>query len=387
MSQKIPAFYYIKNNKRRVAVLVTSLAMFFIITYTSMFLLSVSSETFRSVLTGTSSHIQYITFGAKDLEFNKTGAKALPEDIYMEAVYKKYNEIKDNLKKCSGIKDAFIIQAEYSYITALIGNYYIELPMLNKKQMEAVLKHMGATLSEGRLPDKAGEVVLDRKIMKNYGHKTGDVLSQNKNIKITGVIDCDYYFGCGLADENKTFLNPMLCVLTDGTVKDLENTIKKQKIVLKHSEFIDVKQGRKKLQTEIISTISSSTNIIFIGILIVVGILVVIVSISYMRDRRSEWCLYASTGYSRRTIYFSILRELLFTFVTAFIIAAAITIILMKVTDTLLITELGLRCVYFMPEPFMQILCSYIALFGIMQIPVRFEINKIKTIDAIDDDM
>lgn len=387
MSQKIPAFYYIKNNKRRVAVLVTSLAMFFIITYTSMFLLSVSSETFRSVLTGTSSHIQYITFGAKDLEFNKTGAKALPEDIYMEAVYKKYNEIKDNLKKCSGIKDAFIIQAEYSYITALIGNYYIELPMLNKEQMEAVLKHMGATLSEGRLPDKAGEVVLDRKIMKNYGHKTGDVLSQNKNIKIIGVIDCDYYFGCGLADENKTFLNPMLCVLTDGTVKDLENTIKKQKIVLKHSEFIDVKQGRKKLQTEIISTISSSTNIIFIGILIVVGILVVIVSISYMRDRRSEWCLYASTGYSRRTIYFSILRELLFTFVTAFIIAAAITIILMKVTDTLLITELGLRCVYFMPEPFMQILCSYIALFGIMQIPVRFEINKIKTIDAIDDDM
>lgn len=387
MSQKIPAFYYIKNNKKRVAVLVTSLAMFFIITYTSMFLLSVSSETFRSVLTGTSSHIQYITFGAKDLEFNKTGAKALPENIYMEAVYKKYNEIKDNLKKCSGIKDAFIIQAEYSYITALIGNYYIELPMLNKEQMEAVLKHMGATLSEGRLPDKAGEVVLDRKIMKNYGHKTGDVLSQNKNIKITGVIDCDYYFGCGLADENKTFLNPMLCVLTDGTVKDLENTIKKQKIVLKHSEFIDVKQGRKKLQTEIISTISSSTNIIFIGILIVVGILVVIVSISYMRDRRSEWCLYASTGYSRRTIYFSILRELLFTFVTAFIIAAAITIILMKVTDTLLITELGLRCVYFMPEPFMQILCSYIALFGIMQIPVRFEINKIKTIDAIDDDM
>lgn len=387
MSQKIPAFYYIKNNKRRVAVLVTSLAMFFVITYTSMFLLSVSSETFKSVLVETSSHIQYITFGGEDLEFDKTDTKASPEDIYMEAVYKKYNEIKNGLKKCSGIKDAFIVQTEYSYITSLIGNYYTEIPMLNKEQMEAVLKHMGATLSEGRLPDKAGEVVLDRKIMKNYGHKTGDVLSQNKNVKITGVIDCDYYFGCGLADGNKTFLNPMLCVLSDGTVKDLESTIKKQGISLKHSRFIDVKEGEKKLQTEIISTISSSTNIIFVGILIIVGILVVIVSISYMRDRRSEWCLYASTGYSRKTIYFSILRELLFTFITAFIIASAITITLMKVSDIMLITELGLRCIYFMPEPFMQILCSYIALFGIMQIPVRFEINKIKTIDAIDDDM
>ena len=40
MSQKISAFYYIKNNKRRVSVLVTSLAMFSIVTYVSMFLLS-----------------------------------------------------------------------------------------------------------------------------------------------------------------------------------------------------------------------------------------------------------------------------------------------------------------------------------------------------------
>lgn len=31
MSQKIPAFYYIKNNKRRVSVLVVSLAMFLLL--------------------------------------------------------------------------------------------------------------------------------------------------------------------------------------------------------------------------------------------------------------------------------------------------------------------------------------------------------------------
>jgi|InofroStandDraft_1065614.scaffolds.fasta_scaffold09457_4 Predicted permease. len=388
MSQKISAFYYIKNNKRRVSVLVTSLAMFSIVTYVSMFLLSATSETFEDILTETSRHIQYIQLDGDDLEYNYSDKQASPEDIYNEAVNKKYDEIRNSLINSKGIEDAFVVQTEYSYVASLVGNYYVEIPMLNKTDMEKVLKHMGAVLDSGRLPEKAGEVVLDSMLIKNYGYKLGDGLSQNNDIKIVGIINCGFYFGCGMADrDNVVFYNPMICVLTDGTVRDLKNTIKKNGVFLENSKFVDLKDGEIKLQDEITSAISSSTNIIFAGIIVIVATLVVIVSISYMRDRSSEWCLYASIGYSRKAVYFSIVRELLFTFVTAFLIAVVVVILLMKILDILLITELGLQCEYFLFDTLNQILCVYIALFGIMQIPVRIEIFKIKTIDAAEDFM
>ncbi len=388
MSQKIPAFYYIKNNKRRVSVLVVSLAMFFIITYMSMFLLSTTSETFRSVLTESTKYIQYILLTDKDLDIDAGILQdGITEEDYMDAVNKKYNSIKGDFKKCKGIEDVFIVQTEYAYVTSIVGNYYIEIPMTNKKQMDILLKHMGAELADGRLPEKKDEVVLDRKIIKNHGYKKGDTLNRNSDVKIVGIIECDYYFGCGIANNNKTFTNPELCVVTDGTVHNLEKTIEKQGVILENSEFIDLANGEKKLQDEIIDTISGSTNFIFAGIMVIVAILVVIVNISYMRDRRSEWCLYSSIGYSRKAVYYSILREMLFVFVTALLTAAVVSIILMKLLDIFLITELGLTCLYFISETLIEILCAYIALFGILQIPVRFEIYKIKTIDAIDDDM
>ena len=388
MLQKISAFYYIKNNKRRVSVLVTSLAMFSIVTYVSMFLLSATSETFEDILTETSRHIQYIQLDGDDLEYNYSDKQASPEDIYNEAVNKKYDEIRNSLINSKGIEDAFVVQTEYSYVASLVGNYYVEIPMLNKTDMEKVLKHMGAVLDSGHLPEKAGEVVLDSMLIKNYGYKLGDGLSQNNDIKIVGIINCGFYFGCGMADrDNVVFYNPMICVLTDGTVRDLKNTIKKNGVFLENSKFVDLKDGEIKLQDEITSAISSSTNIIFAGIIVIVATLVVIVSISYMRDRSSEWCLYASIGYSRKAVYFSIVRELLFTFVTAFLIAVVVVILLMKILDILLITELGLQCEYFLFDTLNQILCVYIALFGIMQIPVRIEIFKIKTIDAAEDFM
>ncbi len=388
MSQKIPAFYYIKNNKRRVSVLVVSLAMFFIITYMSMFLLSTTSETFRSVLTESTKYIQYILLTDKDLDIDAGILQdGITEEDYMDAVNKKYNSIKGDFKKCKGIEDVFIVQTEYAYVTSIVGNYYIEIPMTNKKQMDILLKHMGAELADGRLPEKKDEVVLDRKIIKNHGYKKGDTLNRNSDVKIVGIIECDYYFGCGIANNNKTFTNPELCVVTDGTVHNLEKTIEKQGVILENSEFIDLANGEKKLQDEIIDTISGSTNFIFAGIMVIVAILVVIVNISYMRDRRSEWCLYSSIGYSRKAVYYSILREMLFVFVTALLTAAVVSIILMKLLDIFLITELGFTCLYFISETLIEILCAYIALFGILQIPVRFEIYKIKTIDAIDDDM
>lgn len=387
MTQKISAYYYIKNNKRRVLVLVVSLAMFFVANYLTMFLLSTTSETFKAVLTQTTQYVQYITLGEGDLKADYGEEDEEYAKTYAQLVLERFEEISSDMERCEGIEEAFMAQVEYSKIISIVGNYYVELPMVNEEEMNKLLKYMKADLIEGRLPEKKNEVVLNTDLMKNQEYKLGDSISHNENITIVGVIDCEYYFGCGMADVNENASNPMICVVTDGSIKDLQMTLKQQGIVLEYSGFIDVVNGEKNLKTDVTDVIASSTNLLSVATIVIVAILVIIVNISYMRDRRSEWCLYSSIGYGRKTIYFSIVRELLFTFAIAFLSAVILCIVLMKILDITIITELGLRCTYFMPDTLMEIVCVYVALFALMQIPVRMEIYRIKTIDAIDDDM
>lgn len=387
MSQTISAFYYIRNNKRRVAVLSVSLAMFFLINYLSMFLLSTTSETFRSALTETTKCVQYIRLGEEDLAPDYSDPGKSPSEIYMDAVTQKFEQIAPRIAACSGVEEVFVAQVEYTYIASVVGNYYVEVPLADKEQMRLLLDRVDGKLVDGRMPKQANEVVLDVRSMKNYGYALGDALSSNRDVKVVGVIDCGYYFGCGLAEEGKPCFNPEICVIVDGSVEDLRAALAGEGIALDHSDFIDYREGEKELKQEIVDVIASSTNLLFAGFVVIVSVLVVIVDISYMRDRRSEWCLYASIGYARRTIYFSMVRELLFTFASGITGAAAVTALAMKLLDVLVVEPLGLRCRYFLPDTLFEILCAYAALFGIMQLPVRLEMCRIRTIDAIDDEL
>lgn len=117
MSQKISAFYYIKNNKRRISVLVVSLAMFLLVTYLAMFLLSTTAKTFESILTETTKYVQYISLESEDLNLDyESNPDADSDETYMKAVYRKYDEIQNSKKKIKGIKDVFVAQVEYTYV-------------------------------------------------------------------------------------------------------------------------------------------------------------------------------------------------------------------------------------------------------------------------------
>ncbi len=386
MKQKISAFYYIKNNKRRIAVLVISLSLFFIAIYIASFLLSTTSETFHSVLEETTKYVQYIELDSDDLEYDFSDPDKTDIQIYMEAVRGKYDEIAPVIKECEGVLDVYIAEVEYTYIGSIVGNWYVEIPLVTESQMENMLEKMNAKLIDGRFPQSYNEVVLDRGLMKNYGYQIGDSLSQNENVKVVGVIDCEYYFGCGLANEEEAFHNPEICILLDGKISDLRAALKEKGIELEHSKMIDVKNGEVNVK-DIENQISNSTSLIQIGFMVIVFILVTIVNISYLRDRQSEWCLYSSIGYGRKTIYCSILREMIFTFISSLFIAVVISLAAMKILDLVVIQNMGLKCTYFMKETLIQILSAFVVLFGLLQIPVRIEIYHIKTIDAIDDDM
>ncbi len=383
--QKLSAMRYIKNNKRRVSVLIVSLTLCFVLTYISFFFLSTTTETFRSVLLGNAEKLQYIEPSARvfDLDYEMS-----VEDEYLRKYDIKLNELIDRLREKEEIKDAFKAEIVYGTVQSFVGRYTFELPLVTKEKMPILLKHMKAALTEGRLPEKNNEIVLSESAMKNEDYRLGDSLKENHSITIVGIIECEYYFGCGIY-EGDTYDNQRICILSDGSIEDLTLFLNNMgyKVDRSREKIIDKTSGEEDLQNDVIDAIEGGTDIVYVFILAVLFIVLLIVYTTYLRDRQNEWCLYSSIGYSKKAIYFSIIRELLFTFAVSLFAGGIIIFFMEAALDYCMIRPMGIKCRYFYPDVLMEIICSYVFLLGMLQLPVRYELYKIRTIDAMDDDL
>lgn len=385
MPQKLSAITYIKNNKRRVAVLIGSLSLCVVLFYVSQFVLASTTETFGSILVENTEKIQYIQLPgyAFGLDF-----EALGEEKFSYQYQQKHLELKEELKKVRGVKQVYFSQVNYIEILGAVGQYYLELPMVPEENVDELIEHFNATLVEGNLPKQDNEIVLDEKSMKNGGYKIGDALRDYPKTKIVGILNCDYYFGCGVISA-KNATNERIIVLSDGSVSDVTKLLYDMGYEFDEEDayIMDKKEGKKDLKKDIIDAISTSTNIIYLGIIFILSISLLVVYITYLRDRRNEWCLYCSIGYARKCIYFAVMRELLFTFLASVLIGGVLSAILVFILDYGMLRLLGLMCQYFYPENIFKILVVFALILGILQVPIRFELYKIKTIDAIDDDL
>lgn len=400
MSQKLSAMRYIKNNKRRTAVLIVSLGLCFVLTYLTQFLLSSTVESFRPILLENTKKIQYIfltteTLGVED-EMDRIVEEMpdIDEEQYTEKLFSLYYEKKlalvDKLKQHDGVKEVYICGLIYGRISPAVGNLTYEIPLVSKEQTSELCTYMNAKLMEGRMPENPGEIVLDEATMKNNHYELNGYFDEDfyqTDYKIVGVLDCETYFGCGIPIVDTSYYS-MIAVLSEG-IDDISAELVKEGLELRENEdtVFDYKWGEEFMKVEVSDVIGNSTVFIYIGIIILLSISLLVVYTMYLRDRYNEWCLYCSIGYSRKTIYFSILRELLFTFVAALLAGGIIIVITVVALDKLMIEPLGLKCNYFYPETLLEIFCSYILIFGILQIPVRAALYKIRTIDAIEDDL
>lgn len=388
MPQKLPAMRYIKNNKRRTAVLIVSLCLCFVLTYITQFLLSTTEESFKSICLDTTSKMSCI-----QISLETYGIDTDIEDTneLIRRIKVKRNELIEKLKAVDGIKNVYNVQCVYACIAPLIGEWYYEVPLVEKEELPVYLEHFGAKLSEGKMPENPGEIVLDSATMANNDFKIGSYLDERdyeKDVKIVGILDCDYYFGCGIRCEELEVSNTLITVLTDK-ILDMKAILISEgyNIDEKNDTVQDYEYGKNYLKKEITDAIDFSTTLIFIGIIVLLSIALFIVYTTYLRDRRNEWCLYCSIGYSRRTIYASIMRELLFTFGVAIAVGALLIVISELILCNVMIIPQGLRCCYFNPITLGEIFCSYALLLGLLQIPVRYALFKIRTIDAMDDDL
>lgn len=387
MPQKLSAMRYIRNNKRRVAVLIVSLCLSFVITYLTQFLLSTTEESFRSLLLGNGQKMQFISLAGSSYGLDVDN---LSYEELLLLYDEKQQELIENLKTYEGVKAIYDAQILYEGLYPVIGQFYFELPLVSEEDIPIFLEHFGAEVMEGRLPQHPGEIVLDSATMSNRGYSIGsfvDEQSLGKVFEIVGVLDCDYYFGCGIPSEEYTCQN-MITVLSEG-IDDMTILLEKEGITYreKYDSIVDYKRTTEILQKEVTEVIDVSTRFIFIGIIVLLGIALFIVYTTYLRDRHSEWCLYCSIGYSRKMIYLSILRELLFTFATAILIGGLIIGISEMVLYYGMIQTMGLKCNFFHGGALWEIFCSYALLFGILQIPIRYALFRIRTIDAMEDDL
>ncbi|MDE5779827.1 MAG: hypothetical protein K2I10_15235 [Lachnospiraceae bacterium] len=390
MTQKLSAMKYIKNNKRRISVLIISLMFCFVLFYLSQFLLYVTSESFGDLLIHNAEKIQYVSLPSYTFGLDSEALEALGEEGFIEQKYQKSMELLSKLKEQKGIKEVYYTDIYWIELSAVVGQLGGECPMIPVKELPDFLKHFNARIIEGRMPEKDREVLLDEKYMKNNKYKLGDSLRDFSNTKIVGVLESDYYLACGaLENEQIPVYNPEFVVLTDGTVEDMADLLRDIGYEFEDNDagIVDIKNGKEDLQKDIIDTIDNSTRVVFVGITGIMSLAILIVYVTYLRDRRNEWCLYCSIGFSRKNIYYAVMRELLFTFITALAIGGVITLSSMVILEHTMIGALGLRCRYFYPDMLFQILCVYALIMGLLQIPIRVALYKIRTIDAIDDDL
>lgn len=388
MPQKLSAMKYIKNNVRRVVVLTVSLGLCFVLVYLTQFMLSTTEESFKRIVLGNTEKLQVISLAGKTTLGIDTDHMS---DEEVAAVYVQRNRaLAEQLKKTAGVKDAWYGEVIYCLITAAVGQMTYEIPLTEGEKIPEILEHFGAKLTEGRLPKQPGEIVLDRLSMKNNGYTLDGYFNERdyeKYYKIVGVLECDTYFGCGIPAADWS-VRSAIVVLSEG-IDDMSAVLRGIGIDTKenYDTVVDRKWGERFLQEEVIDVIGNSTGLIYIGIVILLLISLTVVYTTYLRDRHNEWCLYCSIGYSRGDIYRAVMRELLFTFGTALAAGGIISIFAAVLVRNAMLIPQGLQCKIFHPKTVLEILCTYTFLLGILQIPVRYALCRIRTVDAIEDDL
>lgn len=379
-SQKLSPMRYIRNNKRRVSVLVVSLSLCIAIIYVVNFLVMTTDAMSRNVFLDTRklSCVIGFTLNFEDDEYadkNNDELKKIWNDIYRENAKKLDQE--ENIVKAIPFYPVNI------QIKPPIGTLGFNLPFIDTENADVLLEHMGATIIEGHLPEKPYDIALDKATMLNRGFSVGEKIN---DYTITAILKCDYYFGYGIiGNERYTGLN----ILTKECVKDATTLFpligreynKDTDLLDDYNTFMHFYEVNVKKE------LVDSTKYIYVGIFILLFVSLFVVYTTYLRDRHNEWCLYCSIGYSRRSIYLSIMGELLFTFIGAILAGTVITTAMVFILDALMMSPKGMMCQYFYPDKILEILCAFVLFFGLLQLPIRYALYKIRTIDAMEDDL
>lgn len=359
-------FLYIRNNRKRILVLILSFGFYLTMIYGVQYIFSSTTYTFQQLLAN---------------QYQKAPYLFATEDMSPKEKQEELRNVCDQFNQYEEVSMAF--PASYlngGRIKTTIGYEYFNYPITEANYIPTYLSHFSATLIEGELPTEPGELVADQKYMRNNQLELG--AETIPGFKIVGIVKSDYYLLIGVNDD---YYNYSIHVLMKDTTTHFEDLCKEINIPFTY-KVNTYETGMIDLDKDVESSIELSTNLIFIISTVVLFLCLLVVIQMYFRDRNDEWCLYHSLGYSIHSIYNLAMKELLFILGVSILLCLGFLALLLPLFFRFAILPNGLLIQYFHPDVIFQMVAVVVLFLGICQIPLTNSLHRIRTVDVLDED-
>ena len=366
---------YIRNNRVRSTVLVISLAVFVVLIYMMNYIIGGVEEPYWLANVEPYDRIQY---AAAAIDITPEDYATVEE--YRLGAWQAVSEQCDAIRGEAGIIDAKVCSMQRVVFQATVGTNYQECLLFEgKSDCEEYLQHMDGRLSSGRMPEAAGEILVDQRLVDNNKH-SGLLLSLiGTRYHVVGVVDSPYYLACGIAHPGEN--NIRILLLTESAQVDARPIFEKHGFRLKLYTDRASAEVNHRASIGDLDTVQTLFTVVSAALLM---ICVVVVLALHIMDRHNEWCLLNSIGFTSGEIYLMALKEMLICMGIALAVGAVLCFGVSMLIKFLLFQPRGLYVKIWRPQVIPRILAVFVALLGIIQIPLFSGMRKIQTIDEIE---
>ena len=382
MKSNLSAWNYVKNNRKNVATMVVALALSFAAIYIVHMLLMTSVESFKPMALKQPKKIGFFDLSRATLD------KAAVPGAENGTAEEKLEAIVSALRQTDGIDSVIRTQVIRTYYQAVVGSLSMKLPLYDAEDIPQFLEHVGAKLTDGRMPEEDGELLIDEVILKNTKAKIGDWYQPDRYGEVFRIVGAIKSEGMYCVGTPKGFVNNgwYHVVLYDADHSDLESLLGQYGIKTGAEDEIDDEVfNRTFYQKDCVELIENVVKAISAIVMFFLGVTMLIAYVSFLRNRVNEYCLYASIGYGRFEVYGMMMREMLLIFVSGLVFGILIAIPTCLVFRMTIIDPRGMICRLFYPDKMLQISGLMLFILGIIQVPLLLCIRGIKTIDKLED--
>lgn len=386
MKSTLSAFKFVRNNKKQVWVMIAALSLSFMTMYIINFLFLTTQESFRALFLEQPKRVAYLDLTPDTMGVEREDDAS--DDEYNLEIAKARDKIIADIRKHEGIRDAMFTQTIYASYQGIVGNVGYDFPLLSEEKIPEYVSHMGARLIEGRMPAGDGEILVDEKVLKNRKMEVGgyfNELNYGHTFKVVGVLESDYMtcVGTPMGYTNAGWYTVVLC---DEANADMTRVLKDVGITpTEYDTIFDSVDWARMYRELVMEQLDVALLAILIVVIIFLAVSILVTYISFMRSRVNEYCLYTSIGFGRKDVYGMIMREIFIIFGISIILGLAVTIVIMFCFGNFILEPMGLMYRYFYPKHLLRILAAFTAIVGFLQIPISVTINRVKTIDMIEE--
>lgn len=386
MKKGISAVKYIRNNKRTCFVLIIAFALTIMVMYVINFLLSATKESFKTIMLEMPKKVMYANLS--DAAYGINEEDFATHEEYVEKYQETVEETENKMRALDGVKFVKRAQKIDTKYAGIIGMVVYETPLLEKEEIKGYIDHFNAKLIDGKMPEEPGDILVDKNVFANRHYEIGGYYMKEfygETFKVCGVIESDYMICVGMPNG---FTNSgwytVICI--DEPITQFKDIAEKLDLNISETEdIIDANDYRAFYDDDVVKSIDSSMDIIILVVMIFLAVSVIVAYVSFMRNRVSEYCLYSSIGYSKKSIYAMMMREMIIIFGTGIIIGAMIAGVIVIFLNKTAVEPMGLIGKLVDLNQISKIMTAIICIIGLLQIPAVMTINSIKTIDMIED--